>query len=188
MLGKTVLDIGCNDGRDLSHAVYANASERWGIDCDRTAIMHGKIRYPALNLVEGTAESLPFPDATFDVVTAMVSLPLTNIPKALKEIARVMRPGSFLLITLHDWKFHFHFMIEALKVRAWKRVIDLVYVTFASLVYAVCGVVLSKPWLKDGRETFQCSFRVRAQLKSCGFSDIVESREGRVFIVHAQRL
>jgi ubiquinone/menaquinone biosynthesis C-methylase UbiE len=53
-------------------------------------------------VVEASAESLPFPDATFD--TAVVTLVLCSVPDqqaALSEIARVLKPDGRLLFLEH---------------------------------------------------------------------------------------
>lgn len=69
----------------------------------------------------GEAEQLPYPDAAFDLVTCQCSL--HHIPKpqvALKEMLRVMKPESRLLIidTLapeSDAKFELHNRIESVR-------------------------------------------------------------------------
>jgi ubiquinone/menaquinone biosynthesis C-methylase UbiE len=56
----------------------------------------------AKNLIEAPAESLPFPDATFD--TAVATLVLCTIPDpaaAIDELARVLKPGGRLLFIEH---------------------------------------------------------------------------------------
>ena len=53
-------------------------------------------------IVEASAENLPFPDATFD--TAVVTLVLCSVPDqgtALAEIARVLKPDGRLLFLEH---------------------------------------------------------------------------------------
>ena len=53
-------------------------------------------------IVDATAERLPFPDATFD--TAVATLLLCSVPDqrvALREIARVLKPNGRLLFLEH---------------------------------------------------------------------------------------
>lgn len=56
----------------------------------------------ATEILDGSAERLPFPDASFD--TAVVTFALCSVPEersALAEIARVLRPGGRLLFLEH---------------------------------------------------------------------------------------
>lgn len=94
-----ILDIGCNDGAFMDLAQQKRGCIAYGID-------------PSVKLVEacqkkglqaqvGCAEDLPFADASFDVVTILETLShLKDLPKALKEIRRVLKPGGFLLGSL----------------------------------------------------------------------------------------
>lgn len=51
---------------------------------------------PAPEVVDGRAEALPFPDATFDIVLCYSMHQYTDIAVALREMARVLRPGGEL--------------------------------------------------------------------------------------------
>jgi ubiquinone/menaquinone biosynthesis C-methylase UbiE len=54
-----------------------------------------------ITLIHAPAETLPFPDGSFDVVTCLEVLEFTRDPDAiLAEMARVLRPGGLLLTTL----------------------------------------------------------------------------------------
>lgn len=185
MRGKNVLDVGCADGKYLADPVYANAAERWGIDPDENAIEMGRKLFPEISLVRGYAEQLPFPDAHFDVIISRVALPFADIPKAFREMARVIKPHGHVYLYLHDWRLHLEFTREAVKALAWKRVIDLSYVTLAGAIYAAFGFIPRKPW--GGRESFQCAFRIRKQLSRAGFEEIVHGKRGRHFVVKARR-
>lgn len=51
-------------------------------------------------LVWGAAETLPFPDASFHVVTCLEALEFMERPQSvLRELVRVLQPGGILLIT-----------------------------------------------------------------------------------------
>jgi SAM-dependent methyltransferase len=53
-----------------------------------------------VSLLHQPAESLPFPDGTFDLVTCLEALEFMTNPRAvLRELARVLRPGGLLVLT-----------------------------------------------------------------------------------------
>ena len=55
-----------------------------------------------LQLLEANAAQLPFPDASFDSVVSTFSLCVIDQPlEALKEMARVVRPGGQVLLLEH---------------------------------------------------------------------------------------
>jgi len=185
MGGRSVLDVGCGNGKDLMQPAFAVAAERWGLDPDPRAVELGRRMFPALSLVQGTAEKLPFKAARFDVVMSRVALPYTNIPIALAEIARVMKPQGYLCLLLHDWKMQAEFAGKAWQERAWKRLIDLGYVTAASVCYAFLNCIPAKPW--DGsRETFQFQWVMRRRLARLGFEAICYERTSRHFFITAR--
>lgn len=169
MRSKRVLNVGCGNGKDLTHPVYAEAAARWGIDPDERGIEWGRKAFPGLNLVHGVAEDLPFEDGHFDVVTARVSLLYTNIPASLSEIARVMKPGGYLCLGLHDWRRHWLMMK---RIRTLKPAIDIVYVTLASWCYVLTDWIPPRPWSPATRETYQVFLKTRSSLAKLGFHDI----------------
>ena len=169
MRGKRVLDVGCGNGKDLMHPVYAEAEARWGIDPDERGLKEGRSAFPGVKLMHGTAEDLPFEDAHFDVVTARVSLPYTNIPVALSQIARVMKPDGYLCLSLHDWRRHW---LAVKGVRSARRAADMLYVTFASWCYVVTDWIPPRPWSITTRETYQIVAKIRHALAKLDFRDI----------------
>jgi demethylmenaquinone methyltransferase/2-methoxy-6-polyprenyl-1,4-benzoquinol methylase len=101
--GETVLDL-CSGTCDLALLL----GERVGptgrvIACDLNAEMlavgRAKVekrgRADRITCVLGNAEALQFPDASFDALTVAFGLRnVTDIPKALAEMARVLKPGA----------------------------------------------------------------------------------------------
>jgi len=53
-----------------------------------------------VDLTVARIEDMPFPDSHFDVVVAMGVLEYTDIGDALREIARVVRPGGMVVATM----------------------------------------------------------------------------------------
>jgi ubiquinone/menaquinone biosynthesis C-methylase UbiE len=53
-----------------------------------------------LHAAQGDAESLAFPDATFDAVLSLGVLPwLASAERGIDEMARVLRPGGFVIVS-----------------------------------------------------------------------------------------
>jgi ubiquinone/menaquinone biosynthesis C-methylase UbiE len=184
--GRTVLDVGCADGATLMHPAYQKAQLRCGIDVDAEAVALGTLRYPALELKVASAESLPYPSDTFDVVISKVSILFTDIRKSLAEMYRVMKFRGDLLLTLHDWHHQAYHFTNAVKARAFKRVLDHAYIVPASVVYMATGRVIARPW-NGRRETFQSAGSLRRDLRWAGFSEIEIKRTARDFIVTANK-
>jgi len=63
-----------------------------------TSIFADREGLPMPEVVEGTAEALPFADCDFDVVLCYSSHQYMDIRPALREMARVLRPGGQLQI------------------------------------------------------------------------------------------
>jgi ubiquinone/menaquinone biosynthesis C-methylase UbiE len=57
---------------------------------------------PGVEILDGTAEALPLPDASFDVVAVAQAFHWFDAPAALEEIARVLRPGGGLALLWNE--------------------------------------------------------------------------------------
>jgi SAM-dependent methyltransferase len=98
----SLLDVGCGNG-----SLLAAVGQRWpdvrlaGLDLQPERIEEARANAPDAHLVVGSADALPFDDDAFDVVTAitlMSSLPTDRMEsEAAREIARVTRPGGWLV-------------------------------------------------------------------------------------------
>jgi ubiquinone/menaquinone biosynthesis C-methylase UbiE len=99
-----VLEVAIGTGRNL--AFYPEGVRLTGIDLSPAMLDLARERARELgmevDLREGDAQDLPFPDESFDTVVCTLSL--CNIPddrKAVTEMKRVLRPGGRLLLLDH---------------------------------------------------------------------------------------
>jgi SAM-dependent methyltransferase len=98
--GALVLDVGCGTGRWLRR--YSERGlQPVGVDATEGMLQRAAASGLKCPLVIGLAQSLPFDDAAFDLVSAVTviqHIPHTYQADALKEMARVLRPGGHLLL------------------------------------------------------------------------------------------
>ncbi|MBD0318980.1 MAG: class I SAM-dependent methyltransferase, partial [Gemmatimonadetes bacterium] len=98
--GARVLDVGCGDAGVLIAFAEAGA-EVSGIEPYERSVERGRVRAEEhgvrADIRAGFAEALPFPDASFDlVILDNVLEHVTDRPKTLDEIHRVLAPGGLL--------------------------------------------------------------------------------------------
>jgi ubiquinone/menaquinone biosynthesis C-methylase UbiE len=87
--GGRVLDIGCGTGRNL--ALLAPGTIVIGLDPSWDAIQRARRRAPRVPMVLGSAEALPFRDATFDtVLSGLVFCTVPDAGRGLREVRRVL--------------------------------------------------------------------------------------------------
>ncbi|MDR3619836.1 MAG: class I SAM-dependent methyltransferase [Paludisphaera borealis] len=95
---EVALDVGCGEGR-FCRMMRACGIQTIGIDPTIALIEHARRRDPEGDYRVGQAETLDFPDQTFDLVVSYLTLiDIPDVAKAIAEMARVMRPGGTLLI------------------------------------------------------------------------------------------
>lgn len=99
---SSFLDVGCGSGDNMNRAKQELGCEVKGID--PSPGNHGVGRFSTekkllLNIVEGTAEKIPFQDKAFDVVFCSHVLEhVESETKSLDEINRVLKDGGTLII------------------------------------------------------------------------------------------
>ena len=102
----TVLDIGCGGGRALERlASLASLGKVVGIDYSEDSVAVARKRNQRLiatgrvEVLHGSVSSMPFPDATFDCVSAVETYYFwPDIAADLAEVRRVMKPSGQMVI------------------------------------------------------------------------------------------
>ena len=96
--GRTVVDVAAGTGK-LTRALVGTGA-----------------RVVAAEPLEGTAEALPLPDASADAVTVAAAFHWFDIPRALDEFARVLRPGGALGLVwnVRDLRVQIHQELDVL--------------------------------------------------------------------------
>lgn len=105
--GEAVLDVGCGTGTLLLAAAerVGPAGRLHGVEPSAEMAAHARRKAAAagtaLQISEGSADRLPYPDASFDAVFCTLVLhhvPAAKRTEALREMSRVLRPGGRLAI------------------------------------------------------------------------------------------
>jgi ubiquinone/menaquinone biosynthesis C-methylase UbiE len=103
---ETVLDAGCGGGRTVGKlAARATAGMVYGVDYSEASVRASAheneplIREGRVVIEQASVSQLPFPDDTFDLVTAIEThFWWPDLPRDLLEVRRVMKPGGRIAI------------------------------------------------------------------------------------------
>jgi ubiquinone/menaquinone biosynthesis C-methylase UbiE len=101
-----VLDLGCGNGKNIQ-IISKKTQHITGIDNDEIAVRGAKETFKdtsAIEIVLGDASSLPFPDATFDVVTNIHLI--GNVgdakDKIFFEASRALKHSGIMILSIHS--------------------------------------------------------------------------------------
>ena len=178
---RSILDIGCGAGQTI---IALGAGQRsTGVDVDLGALAfaaNGAMGEP-LRVARARGEQLPFRDGAFDYVYSRVALPYMDIPAALSEMHRVLRPGGRLWLALHSLP------IPAAQFRRgnFKGKVYAAYIVLNGLWFHLTGRTFA---LRAGHcESIQTERGMRLALGRAGFSRVAFQRTPQHFIVTAER-
>ncbi len=103
--GKRLLDIGCGTGFWLPR--YDDAARVWGVEPDpilRPQARGRVMAYEHIEVLPGSAEQLPLPDASVDVAHARFAYFFGPGAEAgLAEVRRVLAPGGTFVAVDNSW-------------------------------------------------------------------------------------
>jgi ubiquinone/menaquinone biosynthesis C-methylase UbiE len=97
--GTLLLEVAIGDGRNMP--LIPRDCQVFGVDISRVLLEKCQRDYAdrEIRLIVGEAESLPFPDSTFDNLLSVGALNHVNDPgQALREMARVVKPDGMVVV------------------------------------------------------------------------------------------
>ena len=164
--GAKVLDLACGTG-DLTKALSNKGYHVTGLDisAEMMAIGREKCRYlsPKPSFVLGSAEAIPFPDASFDAVT--IAFGLRNFDhraQCLAEIRRVLKPGGRLAVL--------EFAVP--RNRLWQNIYLFYFRNILPLIGRLVGSGQAYGYLVDSVLAFPRYESLCAEFTSSGFTSV----------------
>ena len=108
----TILDVGCGGGRTVAKlAALTTTGTIYGVDYSEDSVAASRrtnranIDAGRVEIRTGSVSLLPFPSATFDVVTAVEThYYWPSLRDDLREVLRVLKPGGTLLVIAESYK------------------------------------------------------------------------------------
>ena len=102
--GLSGLEVGCGEGHN-TRLLAERGTSMTGIDISETFVRHAKeaegAHHPGIDYRLASAVDLPFEAASFDFVTAFMSLmDIPETERVLAEVFRVLRPGGFFQFSI----------------------------------------------------------------------------------------
>jgi ubiquinone/menaquinone biosynthesis C-methylase UbiE len=103
--GGELLDAGCGPGMLVSHLLHTRPNDFTITACDQSAAMIDAVAERVggseqVRLSIARIEDMPFASESFDVVLATGVLEYADAGAALRECARVVRPGGLVVVTM----------------------------------------------------------------------------------------
>jgi SAM-dependent methyltransferase len=108
----TILDVGCGGGRTVDRlASIATRGKVYGVDFSEASVAMAReinqrgIDEGRVEIEQASVSQLPFPDATFDLVTAVEThYYWPDLPRDVREVMRVLKQGGTFLIIAETYR------------------------------------------------------------------------------------
>jgi demethylmenaquinone methyltransferase/2-methoxy-6-polyprenyl-1,4-benzoquinol methylase len=167
--GERTLDLGCGTG-DLLALARAAGGQAVGVDFSRAMLEEARSRGMLSSLIMGDARQLPFPGGSFgSVVSAFTLRNIDPLEAALREAARVLRPGGRLGLLEVDQPRTT--LLSALHRVYFRRIVPLAG-------GALAGDRAAYRYLPDSTRFLPGDAELGALLRRCGFEGVRKRRYG----------
>ncbi|WP_239028830.1 class I SAM-dependent methyltransferase [Pseudonocardia acidicola] len=109
-----LLDLGAGTGKLTASLVARPGTTVVAVEPDAEMLARLRIEVPGATVLEGSAETIPLPNASVDAVLCGQSFHWFDEARAMPEIARVLRPGGVLAALWNaddsdvDWVAGYH--------------------------------------------------------------------------------
>ncbi len=183
---RTILDIGCGIGQLFVACKLAKGVLAVGLDTDLDLLRYGRERYKCFHYINANGAWLPFRVNSFDHVVSRISLPYTNIPQTIREIARVLKSRGRIWLSLHSYAMQRNHLFQSLCHFQVKDIAFRSYVILNGFLLHGFGKLVAFP-LSKKYQSFQTSKGITRLLSSNGFEEI-EVKRGTHFIVTATKM
>lgn len=99
-IGESTLDVGCGEGR-VSRDLAARGHRVTSVDTATTLLAAAREAHPEGCYLHADAADLPFAADSFDLVLAYnMLMDVPDVPAAVREMGRVLRPGGKLCVSI----------------------------------------------------------------------------------------
>ena len=178
--GMRALDLACGTG-DIAFTLAARGADVVGLDITHRMLQLARAKGRAAQFVTGDMLALPFGDETFDLVTTGYGLRnVPDIPRAIAEMQRVLKPGGTLL------SLDFN--------RPANPIVRGVYLAYLTLVGSTLGFILHRDpdtyrYIPESIRRYPGAIEVNAMIGRAGFSksQYLPVLGGLMAIHHARR-
>lgn len=102
---KSILEIGACYGYNLKYLSDKFDVTCYGIDPSGEAVKYGNEKFKSINLIQGSAENLPYDDEKFYIVImgfCMYEIERRYLMRAVSEADRVLKEGGYLMLVDFD--------------------------------------------------------------------------------------